>query len=167
MPRHQVVSLEHAVALADRQHAGIERQLQRPLRRLAAGPQMLLVDQHIVVNVADGQRAVAPDQAQHLAQVGRLDRAEPFMALALVTFHGGKEEAQILCRHVGQRMGPVFEHASVDALGLAQIRAPVIRDAGPQNVMVAALDDVDGVDLDITEMFHRGGRRLRPFAERR
>ena len=71
MPRHQLVGLEHAVALADRQHAGVERQLQRPLRRLAAGPQMLLVDQHVVVDVADGQRAVLADQPQHLAQVGR------------------------------------------------------------------------------------------------
>ena len=34
-------------------------------------------------------------------------------------------------------------------------------------MMVAALDDVDGVDLHIAEMLDRGGRRLRPFAERR
>ena len=64
-------------------------------------------------------------------------------------------------------MGPVFEHALVDALGLTQIRAPVVGDTGPENMMVAAFDDVDGVDLHIAQMPDRGGRRLRPLAERR
>ena len=64
-------------------------------------------------------------------------------------------------------MGPVFEHALVDALGLTQIRAPVGGNPVPQNVMVATLDDVDGVDLHIAQMLDRGGRRLRPLAERR
>ena len=64
-------------------------------------------------------------------------------------------------------MGPVFEHALVDALGLAQIGAPVGGDAGPQDVVMGALDDVDGVDLHIAEMLDRGGGRLRPLAERR
>jgi hypothetical protein len=49
-------------------------------------------------------------------------------------------------------MGPVFEHALVDALGLAQICAPVVGNAAPQDMVVAALDDIDGVDLDIAEM---------------
>src|ERR1019366_7157184 len=53
MPRHQLIGLEHAVALGDREPAFVERKLQRALRRLAAGPQMLLVDQHVVVDVAD------------------------------------------------------------------------------------------------------------------
>jgi hypothetical protein len=34
-------------------------------------------------------------------------------------------------------------------------------------VVVAALDDVDGVDLHIAQMFHRSRRRLWPLAERR
>ena len=62
-------------------------------------------------------------------------------------------------------MRPVFEHALVDALGLAQIRAPVGGNAGPQDVVVAALDDVDGVDLHIAEMLDR--RRASPAARRR
>ena len=62
MPRHQLIGLQHAGALADRQRARVERQLQRPLRRLAARPGMILFDQHVVVDVADRQRAVAPDQ---------------------------------------------------------------------------------------------------------
>ncbi len=34
-------------------------------------------------------------------------------------------------------------------------------------MVVAALDDVDGVDLHIAEMFNGGGGRLRALAERR
>ena len=52
-------------------------------------------------------------------------------------------------------MGPVFEHALVDALGLPQIGPAIIRDTRIQNMMVAALDDVDRVDLHIAEMFDR------------
>ena len=62
-------------------------------------------------------------------------------------------------------MGPVFEHALVDALGLPQIRAAIVGNAAPQNVVVAALDHVDGVDLHIAEMLDRGGGGLRPLAE--
>ena len=64
-------------------------------------------------------------------------------------------------------MGPVLEHGLVDALGLAQIGAAVVGNPAPENMVVAALDDVDGVDLHITEMFDRGRRRGRPVAERR
>ena len=63
-------------------------------------------------------------------------------------------------------MRPVFEHALVDALGLAQVGAGVGRDTAIENVMMAALDDVDGVDLHIAEMVHRRRNRLRPGAER-
>ena len=63
-------------------------------------------------------------------------------------------------------MRPVFEHALVEALGLPQIGAPVVRDAAKEDVVVAALDHVDGVDLDIAEMIHGGRDRRRPVAER-
>ena len=63
-------------------------------------------------------------------------------------------------------MRPVFEHALVEALRLPQIRAPIIGDAAIENVMMAALDHIDGVDLHIAEMIHGGGDRLRPVAER-
>ena len=89
------------------------------------------------------------------------------MAFALVTPHGRNKEAHVAGRHVGQRMGPVFEHAFVDALGLTQIGAPIAGDPAPENMVVAALDDVDGVDLHIAEMFDGGGCRLRALAERR
>ncbi len=64
-------------------------------------------------------------------------------------------------------MGPVFEHGFVDALGLAQIRAAVVGNPAPENVVVTALDDVDGVDLYVAEMFHGRRCRCRPVAERR
>src|SRR6185312_9410204 len=76
------------------------------------------------------------------------------------------EDVQVGRRHIGQRVGPVFEHAFVDALGLAEIRAPIIGDAGPEDMVVAALDDVDGVDLNIAEMGERIGDGLRTCAER-
>jgi hypothetical protein len=127
---------------------------------------MRLFGQHVVLDVADGQRALA-EQPHHLARVFRLDRFEPSVALALVQFHRRQEVAEILRRHVGQRMRPVFEHAFVGALGLAQVGAPISGDAGVEDVMVAALDDIDGVDLHIAEMGDRVGHGLRAVAERR
>ena len=56
-------------------------------------------------------------------------------------------------------MGPVFEHGLVDALGLAQIGAPIAGDPGEEKMAMAALDDVDGVDLHIAQMFDGGRRR--------
>ena len=59
-------------------------------------------------------------------------------------------------------MRPVLEHAFVDALGLPQVGAGVIGDAAIENMMVRALDHVDGVDLHVAEMLDR--RRNRPGA---
>ena len=64
-------------------------------------------------------------------------------------------------------MRPVLEHRLVDALRLAQVIALVCGNAGIQNMMVAALDDVDGVDLHVAEVLDGGLRRLRAVAERR
>ena len=64
-------------------------------------------------------------------------------------------------------MRPVFEDRLVDALGLSQIRALIVGDAGPEDMVMGPLDDIDGVDLHIAEMLHRRGRRLRTVAERR
>ena len=64
-------------------------------------------------------------------------------------------------------MRPVFEHGLVDALGLAQMLALISRNARIEDVVVAAFDHIDGVDLHIAQMLHRGARRLGPVAERR
>ena len=134
---------------------------------MAAGPGMLLFHQHVVIDVADGQRAIAPDQPHHLAQIRRVDRCKPFVAVTAMTPHRRKKDAQIPHRHIGQRVGPIFEHRLVDALRLMEMFAPVAGNARKENVVVAARDHVDGVDLHIAEMLDRGGRPLRPLAERR
>jgi hypothetical protein len=64
-------------------------------------------------------------------------------------------------------VGPVFEHRLVDGLRLAQVLAPVSRNPRVEDVVMAAFNHVDGIDLDVAEMLHRGARRLRPVAERR
>ena len=100
MPGHQIIGLEHADAFADGQHPLIECQLQRPFRWLTACPEMLLFRQHVIIDVADGQRT-APDQLHHLAHVGSGDGRKPFVALALVQPHRRNEEAEITGRHIG------------------------------------------------------------------
>jgi hypothetical protein len=62
-------------------------------------------------------------------------------------------------------MRPVFEHCLVDALRSMQMLAPIRRDARVQDVVMATLDDVDGVDLQIAEMRHGCRRGLRAGAE--
>ena len=64
-------------------------------------------------------------------------------------------------------MRPVFEYALVDALGLAQIGAAIVGDAGIEDMMMAALDHIDGVDLHIAEMGDGTGDGSRAGAERR
>ena len=56
-------------------------------------------------------------------------------------------------------MRPVLEHRLVDALRAVQVLAPIVRDARVENLVVAALDDVDRVDLYVAEMLDRGADR--------
>ena len=64
-------------------------------------------------------------------------------------------------------MRPVFEHRLVDGLRLAQMLALVSGNARIEDVVVAALDHVDRVDLHVAQMLHRRPRRVGPVAERR
>ena len=118
---------------------------------------MLLFGQNVVLDVADGEGAIAPQQPHHLAGVLRLHGSKPSVALAPVLPHRRDEEAKILRRHIGQRVRPVLEHAFVGALGPAQVGAGIGRDAAIENVVMAALDHIDGVDLHIAEMLDRSG----------
>jgi hypothetical protein len=43
--------------------------------------------------------------------------------------------------------------------------APIVRDPRVEDLVVAALDDVDGVDLHVAEVLDRGADRLRASAE--
>ena len=64
-------------------------------------------------------------------------------------------------------MRPVLEHRLVDGLRLAQMLALVRRDARVEDVVMAALDHMDGVDLYVAEVLDRGAGRLGSVTERR
>ena len=100
MPVHQLVGLQHAGALADRDIAAIEGELQRALRRLSAGPGMLLLDQHVVVDVADGERAVAAQPRQDFSEVG-LSATLPNQRMRLRRFCGASRRRKKRKSRVG------------------------------------------------------------------
>ena len=137
-------------------------QLQRALRRLAALP----TDAPSPPARRPRCRGSSAAPSRRISRItlrmsAGVTRVEPFVALAPVLSHRRQEEAKVLRRHIGQRVGPVFEHAFVDALRLPQIGAAVAGDPAIENMVVAALDHIDGVDLHIAEMRDRGRRRRR------
>jgi hypothetical protein len=163
----ELIGLEHSAALADGHGTPVKQKLQRPLRRFAARPQVLLVHQHVIVDVADREWALSTQQPQHLAQVFVRDLAEPDTALLPAALHGADIERHSAGRQIGQGVRPVLEHRLVDALRLPQVLAPIGRNARVQDMMVAALDHVDGVDLHVAEVFDGGRCRSGAVAERR
>ena len=62
-------------------------------------------------------------------------------------------------------MRPILENCLVDALCLMQMLAPVRRDARVEDVVMAALDDVDGINLQIAQVGHCRRRGLGAGAE--
>ena len=127
---------------------------------------MLLLHQHIVLDVTDGRAPSRRISRITLRMSVGLDGGVPAVAFAFVQFHRRHEEAEILRRNVGQCVRPVFEHALVDALSLPQVRAVIGGDSAIENVVVAALDHTNGVDLHIAEMLDRRRDRLWPGAKR-
>ena len=162
----QFVGLHHAVALGDGELAVVEAALQHALGRLARGPGVVLLHR-LVVDVADGDGALAADAAQHLAQLGGVGVGIPALRGGPVGLHVGQEVADVGRGHVAERVRPVFEHGLVGRLRLPEVAAPVAGDAAPQNVMMAALDDVDGVDLHVAQVRDRRGDGVRTRAEGR
>ncbi len=63
-------------------------------------------------------------------------------------------------------MRPVFEDGLVDALSLEQMRPLIVRDARIEDLVVAAFDDVDRIDLHVAQVLDSEACRLRPIAER-
>ena len=63
-------------------------------------------------------------------------------------------------------MRPIFEDGFVDGLSLAQVIPAVSGNAAPQDVMMAAFNNVDRVDLEIAKMFNRRAGRVGTVAER-
>ena len=53
-------------------------------------------------------------------------------------------------------MRPILEHRLLNALDMMQVGATIVRDAAEQNVVVTTLDNVDGVDLHVTQVLDRG-----------
>ena len=72
---------------------------------------------------------------------------------------------QAFGRHVRQGVRPIFENRLVDALRLMQMLAPICRDARVEDVVMAALDDVDGVNLQVAQVRDRCRRGLGTGAE--
>ena len=62
-------------------------------------------------------------------------------------------------------MCPILENGFVDALRLLQMLAPIRRDTRVKNVVMAALDDEDRVNLQVAEVRHRCRSRLRAGTE--
>src|ERR1700754_2045289 len=63
-------------------------------------------------------------------------------------------------------MRPIFKDALVHGLSPVQVLAAIGGYAAPEDVVVAALDDIDRVDLDIAQMLDGGLRCARPGPER-
>ena len=128
---------------------------------------MILFDQHIVVDIADRKGAITSNEPDYLLHLLLRHRAEPGSRRLPVTLHRREKERDVPGRHIGQRVGPVFEDALVDALRLMQMRATIIGNSRPQDMMMAPLDDVDGVDLQIAQMLYGEKGRVPPGAKRR
>ena len=161
----QLIGLQHAGARADGEVAIVEGPLQRALGRLPACPGVVLVDEYVVIDVADRERAVVADALDHSSQlvVGHLPKPAP--GRLPVAFHRRQKEAQVLRRDVREGVGPVLKNRLIDALGSMQVLAPVVGNSGPQDVVMAPLDHVDRVDLNIAEMSDCCGRRRRAGSE--
>ena len=65
----------------------------------------------------------------------------------------------------GRPSSSAAPEAFADALRLVQMLAPIRRDARVKDMVMAALDHVDGINLQIAEVRHCCGRGLRAGAE--
>src|SRR5829696_7129918 len=92
-----------------------------------------------------------------------VDLAEPAAGRDPPTPHLGEEEPVVSGRHVGESVSPIF---ALEGLGAVEILAAVGRNTGPKNVVVSAFDDVDRVDLHVSEVLDRGCGGTGPLAER-
>src|SRR5580700_10936064 len=101
MTLDQLVGLEHAAACADRQRARVEGELQGALRGLAARPKMLLLHEHVIVDVANRQRTVSADPSDDLANILLRYRSMPADRLRPMALHLAQEKSNVPGRHIG------------------------------------------------------------------
>ena len=99
MASRELISLQHSDSLTNRHQALVEGHFQNALGRLAAGPRVIFFHR-LVLDVADGERAVAADARQHSAQVTTGNLAEPVDATLSIPAHVADKEPQALRRHV-------------------------------------------------------------------
>jgi hypothetical protein len=165
MAGHELIGLQHSDPLTNRHQALIEGYFQNALGRLAAGPRVVFFHR-LVFDVADGERAISADTRQHSAQLTTGNPAEPVDATLPIPAHVADKETQVLRRHIRQGVRPILKNGFVDGLCLVQMLAPIGGNARVEDVVMAALDDVDGVDLQVAQLRHRRRRCLRAGAER-
>src|SRR5215207_6931273 len=140
MAVHEIVCLEHPRALTDGHQSGEKGPLQSALGRLSARPGVMLLDQHLVVDIADRQRPRRADEVEHFAHSTLGDGAKPGPREFPRPPHVSDEEAKAIGRHIRESIRPILEYGFVDGLRLAKVSAPVARDARPQDMMMTAFD---------------------------
>lgn len=116
-------------------------------------------------DIAKAEGAVGADEAEHAAHGGaELGGVFAPLELGAVVAHEGKRVAVVAGGEVGGGVVPVFEGGGFRLQGV-EVLGPVVGHARPEDVMVGALDDVDGVDLDVTEVLEGGEGAGRAEAE--
>lgn len=167
MARCQLIGLHHARPGADGKVAVVKRALKGAFRRLPAPPRVGLVDEHVVFDVPDRQRPLVADPLQDGADLSRRHRSEPILGATAMALHLRSEETNVRRRHIGERVCPILENALVDGLRGAEVLASIVWNSCPQDVMMAALDNVDRVDLHVAELSDRSRSRHNTHAEGR
>lgn len=148
MPSRQLIRLHHSRPLADRHEALVESGLQNSLRRLAAAPRIVLIHGRII-DVADRHRSISADARNHPAEVLIGNLVEPHHPPLPIPPHLPHIKSQALRRHVRKRVRPILENCLVDAMCLMQMLPPVRRNARVEDVVMAPLDNVDRVNLQV------------------
>ena len=158
----EVVGFFHAVARGDHEVALQEEFVQRaPF--VAPVPPVAVAFFAGFRYVAQGERAFAADAVQELLRECFVD-VEPrvFAGANALHAHGGK--AVITHRQISGGMRPVLEDMALPYQGVEMVGLIIVRTC-PQDMMVGAGDDGDGVDLYVTEMFDGAARGNQSLAE--
>src|SRR5579883_1470261 len=167
MPRGQLVGFQHTGPPADRDEPSEEGELQSALGGFAARPRVVLLDEHVIVDVANRERASAAYAPEHSANVGRRHRSEPAAVRPGPLAHRAYVIPEIIDRQIRERVSPVLEHAALHRLCLIEVLAPVVRNPRVEDVVMTSLDHMDGVDLHVAEVPNGGGSCRGTAPERR
>lgn len=149
--------IEHfleALTVADHDLAAHPELVQGAFFNFAGGDFRPAIDEGFAFDLAQEERAFLFDTREHAAhgffQVRRIFTP---MNFAFEFLHQGAGETVVAHGEVGGGVVPVFEDGAVGVVQLMEHVGVVIGDVGPEDVVVGALDDGDGVDLDVAEVF--------------